>query len=181
MNTLLLGIMLMGGAYSAQYNNDSQRESGEVNESWRILVSAGSITVHHTSNEYAEKNMPRNVGKGITLHPGVYAAASKGHYDVKAWYFSDSFGNHAGGILNGLGWDWGARFRTGIQAGVYVREEVPSNINGGFMSRKVGGVEIVPMVGVSQDIRVASFGKADAVVSCLQAIILTNCTAGIRW
>lgn len=113
-----------------------------------LTISPVGFTFHGVApNEAAQKHMPYKLSSDgrWTFHPSIGIHYKNGHFQTAAWYFKDSFGNSAGGLLAGYNLPISKYFNIGILGGPYIRKS-ESNINKFPISYKTDKLEIVPLV-----------------------------------
>lgn len=147
-----------------------------------LTLSPGSVTFHGTASKAVSKEFANNVGT-TTFHPGISLLYkdTEDNMQYGAFYFLDSFGNHAGGLLAGPLWDvLEDSLQVGLIGGVYVREKVPGRINGFPISIKTEDVEIAPLAAGTVSLALPLAEGYDLETNCAMNWLVNNCQVGIR-
>lgn len=151
--------------------------AGELN------ISPLSLTIHPRADDYAaDRFTDLSLGsKRNTLHPGLHLRYdTDGGVTHAAWAFLDSFGNPAGGYMVGAKFDLFMGIYLGGLGGLYVREEVPSDIKDFPVSVKLSGAEIAPVGGILVGFEVPISETYGIDTSCVVNVIANNCNIGLK-
>lgn len=149
-----------------------------------LTLSPFSFTLHGTVDQVAREEFAHTpLDDTTTFHPGasLLYKDSDANLQLGAFYFLDSFGNHAGGVLGGPSWDFLDNYLgVGLVGGIYVREEVPGTLNGFPISLKTAGVEIAPLAAITGSVAVPVTKDVDIEVNCAANWLVNNCQIGFR-
>jgi len=173
MHIMVLVITILLGIYGAAFGAES------------LTLSPVSFTLHGKHGPIARENFINTpFDDSTTIHPGfsLLYKNNDSNYQGSAWYFLDSFGNKAGGVVAGPQWSFlGEVVGVGVIGGVYVREDVPVGIQGFPMSVNVGDIEIAPLAAVTLSGAVPVSDQVAVEVNCAVNYIVNNCQVGLRF
>jgi len=152
---------------------------------WSVTLAPGSVTFHPFANDIGKSEFQNHIGSGTTLHPGLsLTLRSPEGWTTSGMYFRDSFGNPAGALM--FGRDWGFSMigeidlRLGLQTGLYVRENAPESMDKGLLEVRVGGVELMPLGGVSVGLDIPLNKELSLEPRCFSNVVLNNCSIGVK-
>lgn len=122
-----------------------------------LTVSPIAFSYHIAEvSDYAADQMPNRISRGkdgndsnrpVTWHPGLNLNYKTKYTQNSVFYFKDSFGKNAGGIVLGPKIDiFTKHLSVGVIGGVYVREKSPVSKTGFTLEIKKK-VQIVPLGG----------------------------------
>lgn len=145
-----------------------------------LTVSPVSFTYHNFKDPAIEKFYSRTIGKRTTVHPGLHLKYEVAYFQAMGWYFLDSFGDHAGGLMLGPKVDLWV-FSLGAAAGPYVRPWKKATPLKFPLHKKVGPVAIAAVGGLTGSIKIPVDKQTSIETSCMSAIKIVNCSFGLNW
>lgn len=150
-----------------------------------LTMSPFSFTLHGVTDEVARDEFAYTpLDDTTTFHPGasLLYKDSDANLQLGAFYFLDSFGNHAGGVLGGPSWDFLDNYvGVGLVGGIYVREKVPGTLNGFPISLKTAGVEIAPLAAITGSVSVPISDNISIEVNSASNYLINNVQLGVRF
>lgn len=144
------------------------------------LTFFGPGTSYHAFTDPAEHaQYPNKISGGLIWHPQEFGLTYKSnHIQATGFYFKDSLGKKAGGILAGYKYDLCKYSSLGVVGGAYLREHFPGNNVANKI--KVGSLDLVFIPAATASVEIPLSKSAGIEVNTLSNVLVTHTTLGIK-
>lgn len=146
-----------------------------------FTISPISFTEHGTADKSVVNDFNNTfVSDTTTVHPGITLLYKQKYMQYAGWFFLDSFGNPAGGLMAGPKFDFFNHFSLGATGGVYVREK-PKDVKDLPTSVTIAdSAELIVMGGVTASANLPITDTYGTEVNCLINLVVNNCSIGLK-